>query len=55
MNGIINLLSYRYLNVESPELNEFLNTIINAHYIVSVSDYPTGFLEEIFKAVRRKG
>lgn len=51
MNGIISLLSYEYLNKESLYLNECLNTEINAHYMVKVSDYPTGYPGEIFKAV----
>lgn len=54
MNGIIRLLSYEYLNEESINLNECLNTIINAHYAVNVSQYPTGYPGEIFKAVIRK-
>lgn len=53
MDGIINLLKYEYLNEESIELNEYLNTIINAHYRITVSSYPTGFPGEIFKAVMR--
>lgn len=55
MNGVINLLSYKYLNIESTMLNECLNTIINAYYKVTVSEYPTGLSGEIVKAVIRKG
>lgn len=49
MNGIISLLSYQYLNVESPQLNECLTTPINVYYSIPVSNYPSGFPGEILK------
>lgn len=51
MNGIISLLRYQYLNIESTQLNDCLTTSIDAYYPISISDYPTGFPGEIFKTV----
>lgn len=54
IDGIISLLRYKYLNENNDVLTNCLNSEINGYYTVGVSNYPTGFPGEIFKAVIRR-